>query len=153
MTPRDLRNIHITAISCRDTLPCANMALPWYFYFLMEKPLHRYFQIQSPYYQVAQCNQKTPIPVCSWWSNIKVRFSFNQPNRKEWGARLVDAVKHLPHKGAFTYYVITEGRGGERSLNCLCMIIRPSQIVCTVMTKHVTCTQTALHVHGIDSSV
>ena len=102
----------------------------------MEKPLGCYFQVRSPYYQVAQCNQKTAIPVCSWWSNIKVRFSFNQPNRKEWGARLVDAVKHLPHKGAFTYYVITEGRGGQRSLNCLCMIIRPSQIACTVMTAH-----------------
>ena len=25
------------------------------------------------------------------------RFSFNQPNRKRWGAQLVD-VKHLPHK-------------------------------------------------------
>ena len=24
-----------------------------------------YFQVQSPYYQAAQCNQKTPIPVSS----------------------------------------------------------------------------------------
>ena len=41
MTPRDLRNIHTTRSSCRDTLPCANMALklPRYFYLLMEKPL------------------------------------------------------------------------------------------------------------------
>ena len=31
------------------------------------------------------------------WSNNKARFSFNQPNRKRWGAKLVD-VKHLPHK-------------------------------------------------------
>ena len=36
-----------------------------YFYLLMEKPLGRYFQVRSPYYQVAQCNQKTPI-VLSW---------------------------------------------------------------------------------------
>ena len=25
----------------------------------------RYFQVQSPYYQAAQCNHKTPIPVSS----------------------------------------------------------------------------------------
>ena len=37
--------------SCRDAFPCANMALklPQYFYLLMEKPLGRYFQVQSPY--------------------------------------------------------------------------------------------------------
>ena len=36
MTPRDLRNIHTTENSCKDALPCANMALklPWYFYLL-----------------------------------------------------------------------------------------------------------------------
>ena len=27
MTPRDLRNIHTNRNSCRDALPCANMAL------------------------------------------------------------------------------------------------------------------------------
>ena len=49
------------------TLPCANMALklPRYFYLLMEKPLGRYFLVWSPYYQAAQCNQKTLIPVSS----------------------------------------------------------------------------------------
>ena len=26
MTPRDLRNIHTTGSSCKDALPCANMA-------------------------------------------------------------------------------------------------------------------------------
>ena len=33
MTPRDLTNIHTTGNSCRDALPCANMALKlsWYF--------------------------------------------------------------------------------------------------------------------------
>ena len=69
MTPRNLRNIHTTRNSCRDALPCANMALklPRYFYLLMEKPLGRYFQVRSPYYQAAQCNQKTPIPVSSRW--------------------------------------------------------------------------------------
>ena len=69
MTPRDFRNIYTTRNSCRDALPCANMALKvlQYFYLLMEKPLGHYFQVWSPYYQVAQCNQKTPIPVSSRW--------------------------------------------------------------------------------------
>ena len=51
----------------RDALTCANMALklPWYFFLLMEKPLGHYFQVQSPYYQAAQWNQKTLIPVSS----------------------------------------------------------------------------------------
>ena len=64
MTPRDLRNTHTTGNSCRDTLPCANMALklPQNFYRLMEKPLDHYFQVWSPYYQMAKCNQKIPIP-------------------------------------------------------------------------------------------
>ena len=34
-----------------------------YFYLLMEKPLGCCFQIQSSYYQAAQYNQKTVIPV------------------------------------------------------------------------------------------
>ena len=52
-----------------DALPCANMPLKplWYFYLLMEKPLGHYFQVRSPYYQLAQCNQKTPISVSSRW--------------------------------------------------------------------------------------
>ena len=60
MTHRSLRNIHTTRNSCRDAVPCANMALklPQYFYLLMEKAFGRYFQVRSPYYQVAQCNQK-----------------------------------------------------------------------------------------------
>ena len=63
MTPRDLRNTHTTRNSCKDALPCANMALklPRYFYLLKEKPLGRYFQVRSPYYQTEMCNQKTPI--------------------------------------------------------------------------------------------
>ena len=67
MTPRAFRNIHIIGSSCRDALSCANMAvkLPQYFYLLIEKPLGRYFQVWSSYYKVAQCNQKTPIPIFS----------------------------------------------------------------------------------------
>ena len=66
MRLRDLRNIHTTGNTCRDALPCTNMALklPGYFYLLMEKPLGRYFQVRSPYYQAAQCNQKTPKNSC-----------------------------------------------------------------------------------------
>ena len=60
MTPRDLENIHTTSISSWDTVK-----LPLYFYLLMEKPLGHYFQVWSPYYQTAQCNQTTPIPVSS----------------------------------------------------------------------------------------
>ena len=65
MTPRDLRNIHTTRNSCRDSVPCANMALELsqYFYLLMEKPLGCYLQVWSSYYQTAQCKQKIPIPV------------------------------------------------------------------------------------------
>ena len=63
MTPRDLRNIHTTGNNSRDTLPCTNIALnlPLYFHLLMEKPLGDFFEVQSPYYQTVQCNQKTPI--------------------------------------------------------------------------------------------
>ena len=41
MTRRVLRNIHTTGNSCRDTLPCMNMALklPQYFYLLIESLL------------------------------------------------------------------------------------------------------------------
>ena len=67
MAPWDLRNIHTIGNSCRDALSTANMALklPWYFNLLMEKPLGSYFQVPSPYYQAAQCNWKTPIPISS----------------------------------------------------------------------------------------
>ena len=39
------------------------LKLSRYFYLLVEKPLGCYFQFRFPYYQAAQCNQKTPIPV------------------------------------------------------------------------------------------
>ena len=41
------------------------LKLPRDFYLLMEKPLGRYLKVQSPYYQAAECNQKTPSPVSS----------------------------------------------------------------------------------------
>ena len=39
------------------------------------------------------------------WSNNTARFSFNQSNRKRWGAKLVD-VKHLPHLPPKTSYLL-----------------------------------------------
>ena len=65
MTTRDLRNNHTTGKGSRDALPCTSMALklPQCFYMLMKKPLGCKFQ--SPYYQAAQCNQKTPILISS----------------------------------------------------------------------------------------
>ena len=67
MTSRDFRNIHTTSNNSRNAISFLNMPLklPQYFYLLMEKPLGCYFQVRSPYYQVAQCTQKTPIPVSS----------------------------------------------------------------------------------------
>ena len=35
------------------------------FLLLMEKPIGFYFQVWSPYYHAAHCNQKTPISVSS----------------------------------------------------------------------------------------
>ena len=83
MTPSDLRNIHTTGYNSGDAFPCTDMALklPRYFYLLMEKPLGRYFQVRSPYYQATQCNQKTPISVSSRWQlrseNAEKRTSIN----------------------------------------------------------------------------
>ena len=37
------------------------------------------------------------------WSNSKARFSFNQPNRKRYGAKLVN-VKHLTHKAFLSWH-------------------------------------------------
>ena len=37
------------------------------------------------------------------WSSSKVSFSFNQPNRKRWGVKLVD-VKHLLHKAFLLWH-------------------------------------------------
>ena len=45
-------------------------------------------------------------------SNNKARFSFNQPNRKRWYAKLVD-VKHLLHKAFFILTQVLEGLPSE----------------------------------------
>ena len=142
MTPIDLRNINTTGNSCRDAHPWMNMALKLsrYFYLLMQKPLGRYFQIRSFYYQAAHTVQPENTYSCilkvtgQVWesqkrisintnhgynqhsspqaslnrSNNKARFSFNQPNRKRWYAKLVD-VKHLLHKAFFILTQVLEG--------------------------------------------
>ena len=67
MTPRNLRNIHTIRNSCREALPCVSKALklPWYFLPADGEAFWLLLPILSPYYQAAQCNQKTPIPVSS----------------------------------------------------------------------------------------
>ena len=63
------------------TLSSTNMVLKlaWYFYQPMKKSLGCWFQVQSPYYQTAQRNQKTPSAVSSWWQvwESKKRTSIN----------------------------------------------------------------------------
>ena len=43
-------------------------------------------------------NQRSSSQASLNWFNNKIRFSFNQTNRKRWGARLVDVIKNLHHK-------------------------------------------------------
>ena len=79
----------------------------------MEKHLGYSFQVWSPYYHVAQCNQKTPIPV-----SLGDRSGLRKPKKDKHQLitaitsahlpqpvstdltiiRLVDVIKHLPHK-------------------------------------------------------
>ena len=86
----------IVTNDCREiakgdaSLRSMTLKLPRYFYLLMEKPLNRYFQFQSPYYQAAHCNQKTHIPVSSRW---QVR---SDKAKKGWASTLITATTHLP---------------------------------------------------------
>ena len=43
-------------------------------------------------------HQRSSVLASLKWSDNKVRSSFNQPNRKKWGGRLVSVVKHLTPK-------------------------------------------------------
>ena len=66
MTPKDLGNIYTTRKFKGHTSMCnITLELSQYFYLLMEKLLGHYYQVWSPYYQAAQCNQKKPIPLSS----------------------------------------------------------------------------------------
>ena len=68
------------------------LKLPKYFYLLMEKSLGCHFQVKSPYYKPAQCNQKTWTPVSSRW---KVR---SKKVIKGWASTRITATTsaHLP---------------------------------------------------------
>ena len=68
------------------------LKLPKYFYLLMEKSLGCHFQVKSPYYKLAQCNQKTWTPVSSRW---KVR---SKKVIKGWASTRITATTsaHLP---------------------------------------------------------
>ena len=94
------QSTHTTENSCRDALPCTNMALklPRYFYLLMEKPLGRYFQARSPYYQTAKCNQKTPIPKFIISADI----------------------------GAQIWFYIQDFQGSKLLNSCLGLVVRPN---------------------------
>ena len=138
MTPRYLKNIHTARSSCRDAFPCSNVALklPQCFYLLMEKALVHYFKfglltirwhsairkhlflypqgdrsgLRKPKKDKHQhsYHQHSSPKISLNWSNNKARFSFNQPNRKRWGAKLVD-IKYLPHKAFFIVTPSLEG--------------------------------------------
>ena len=128
-TPRDLRHIHNTGNSCRDTLPsqygtkAISVFLPvdeeaswWLLLNLVSllwgstvQPENTYSCILKVTGQVWESqkrisintnhsyHQRSSLLASLNWSNNKVRFSFNQPNRKRLGAKLVN-VKCLPHK-------------------------------------------------------
>ena len=136
MTPRGVRNIHTTRKSCRDALPCMNMApkttpvflptdgeascllLPSSVSLLWGATMqlqNTYSHILKVTGQVWESQKRTRIntshsyqqhssPKASLnWSNNDARFSFNQPKRKRWGAKLVD-IKHLPHKPFLSWH-------------------------------------------------
>ena len=109
------------------------LKVPRYFYLLMEKRLGRYFQVRSPTIWWHSATRKHLFPILkvtglAWESqkkisittnhiyhqrsspqaslnqcNSKAWFSFNQPNRKRLGAKLVD-VKNLPHKAFLSWH-------------------------------------------------
>ena len=66
MTPRDLRNIHTTGNNCKDALPHEHDTKTTPAFLPADgEASWSLLPSSSPYYQVAQCNQKTPIPVSS----------------------------------------------------------------------------------------
>ena len=52
-------------------------------------PIGRYFQLQSPYSEVAQCNQQAPIPISP---RRPVTF---EKAKKEWTSRLIIATTRI----------------------------------------------------------
>ena len=64
------------------------------------QPENTYSSILKVIGQVWESQKRISINKVSLiWSNNKIRFSFNnRPNRKRWGARLVDVIKYLPQR-------------------------------------------------------
>ena len=124
-TPRDLSNTHTTGNSCRDTLPCINMALklPQYFYLLMEKPLGCNLQVWSPYYQAAQCNEKTPIAVYSRWQvrsqKAKNRISINTNHSYHQHSSPLASLNRSNNKGRFSFDQPSRKRWGEKLVDVI----------------------------------
>ena len=114
MTRRDFGNIHTTEQSCWDTLPCATWHLNysgsftcWWRSLLVATSKFGLLTITRQYAArkliTATTSVHFPKPVLND-ENIKIRFSFNRPNRKIWDAKLVDVRKHLPHKVFLLWY-------------------------------------------------
>ena len=138
MTPRDLGNIDTTRISCwggtlmrehgtKATLvflpadgEASSSLLPSSVSLLSGGTVQRTLKVTG---QVWETQKRISIntnhsyhqrwsPYASLnWSNNKARFSFNQPNRKRWCAKLVD-VKHLPYK----VFLLWHQKGGQPRL-------------------------------------
>ena len=75
------------------------------------QPENTYFCILKVTGQVWKSQKRISI---NSKTNNKIIFSFNQPNRKRWGARLVDVIKHLPHKVFFVWH--HHEKGGQPRL-------------------------------------
>ena len=66
MTPEDFSNVYTTGKSCKDTLPCPRWYIPKTtpaFLPANTEAFGHYFQDCSFYYQLTQCNKRTPIPI------------------------------------------------------------------------------------------
>ena len=129
MTPRELRNIHTTGNSSRDALPHASMVLKLPVFLPADgetswsllpslvsllsgstvQPENTYSRILKVTGQVWESQKRISINTNQSyhqrlnWSNNKARFSFNQPNRRRWGAKLVN-VKHLRHRAFLLWH-------------------------------------------------
>ena len=143
MTLRDPRNIYTTKNSCKDALPCANMALKLHRHFYLflvvtsklslltirrcsktRKHLFQYPQgdrsgLRTPKKRISintnhSYHQRSSPSASINWCNNKARFIFNQLYRKRWCAKLV-TVKRLLHHDTITRRVTNQGKSGAFS--------------------------------------
>ena len=135
MTPRDLWNIDTTVNSCSEMA----LKLPWYFTCwwrsllvatLSSVPLlsGRTVQPEITYSRILKVRsglrkpkkrisistnhsyyQRSSPSASLNLSNNKARISFNKPNTKRWGTKLVD-VKHLPQKAFLSWHHHYKGK-------------------------------------------